>query len=275
MQQPPLSQQIRVLEREVGVDLFRRLPRGMELTAAGEVFLLEARTVLEAAERSVTRARAAARGQYGRLVLGITTSATLHPFVSHVLGEYSRTHPGVALDVQEANASDLTEAVANGSTDVAFLRAVVSSPLRLHFMEVLREALVVVLPETHRLRSEELALADLRDERFILVRRPSAPGMYAALLEACRAHGFEPALAAEVGRMLTAISFVAAGVGITLVPESLASIRSHGVRYARLRPVDRLDAPLTVAYRAGELRPALAGLLDVVRQAAAELSETN
>ena len=269
LQQPPLSQQIRALERELGVELFRRLPRGVELTAVGEVFLVEARAVLEAAERSVARARAAARGQYGRLILGITTSATLHPFVSRVLGEYSRTHSGVAMEVREANASDLTEAVARGDVDAALLRAVVSSPLGLQFTEVLREALVVVLPEAHRLRAEELALADLRDERFILVRRPSAPGMYATLLDACRAHGFEPVVAAEVGRMLTAISLVAAGVGITLVPGSLAAIRSQGVRHARLRPEDRLDAPLTVAHRSGESRPAVLGLLNVVREVAA------
>ena len=91
IQQPPLSHQIRALETELGVRLFRRVPRGVALTAAGEAFLDEARSVLEGAERAILRARLAARGQRGRLILGITTSATLHPVVPRILGEYSRS----------------------------------------------------------------------------------------------------------------------------------------------------------------------------------------
>ena len=267
IQQPPLSQQIRLLEREIGVTLFHRLPRGVELTAAGEAFLLEARAVLDRSEQGVARARLAAKGQYGRIVVGTTTSACLHPLVPRVLGEYSRAHAGVALDVREANASDLTEAVARGEVDAGFLRAPVSNPLGLSFTELLREPLVIVLPDHHPLRAARVALRSLAGERFILVRRPAAPGIYAQLLDACRAAGFEPEVAAEVGRMLTAVSLVAAGVGITMVPASMAALRPPGVRYASLHGPGRFDAPLTLIHRTGDTRPVVTGLLDLVRKA--------
>lgn len=261
IQQPPLSQQIRLLEQEVGVPLFRRLPRGVKLTAAGDAFLQDARAVLARSEEGVVRARLAARGQYGRLVIGTTTSAFLHPLVPRVIGEYSRSHPGVALDIREANASDLTEAVARGEVDAGFLRAAVSNPLGLSFTELLREPLTVVLPRRRVRPAGPLALGDLRDERFILVRRPSAPGIYAQLLEACRTAGFEPHVAAEVDRMLTAIGLVAAGIGITTVPASMAALRPPGVRHATLAKSDALHAPLTLVHRTGETRPVVTGLL--------------
>ena len=267
IQQPPLSQQIRSLEREIGVPLFRRLPRGVELTAAGEAFLTEARAVLDRSAQGVARARLAAKGQHGRLVVGTTTSACLHPLVPRVLGEYSRSHPGVALDVREANASDLTEAVARGEVDAGFLRAAVSNPLGLAFTELLREPLVIALPERHGLPHAvphgPVTLDALRGERFILVRRPAAPGIYAQVLDACRTAGFEPDVVAEVGRMLTAISLVAAGVGITTVPASMAALRPPGVRYASLDGQGRLEAPLTLIHRIGEARPVVVDLLSL------------
>lgn len=121
------------------------------LTTAGETFLEEARNVLEGAERAILRVRLAARGQRGRLAIGITTSATLHPVVPRVLGEYSRRHPAVALDICEANAADPTEALARGYLHAAFLRAVVARPPGVGFAELLREPLLLVLPDGHRL----------------------------------------------------------------------------------------------------------------------------
>ena len=275
IQQPPLSQQIRALESELGVALFLRVPRGVVLTAAGEVFLEEARTVLEGAARGALRARLAARGQRGRLVVGITTSATLHPVVPRILGEYSRQHPAVALDVREANAADLTEALGRGDLHAAFLRAVVARPTGIAFAELLREPLLVVLPEGHRLAPagrcrKAVGLGDLAAERFILVRRPAAPGIYAGVLSACRDAGFEPDVAAEVGRMLTAINLVAAGVGISLVPGSMRSIRLGGVCYVPLRAPAGLDAPLTLAHRAGDDRAVVTDLIALTGQVAAE-----
>ena len=269
IQQPPLSQQLRALEREVGADLFERLPRGMALTAAGEEFLSGARAALEASERCLYRARLAASGQVGRVAIGMTTSASLHPAIPDVIGRFHRDHPAITLDVLEANASDLTEALARGEVDVVFLRAVVSRPLGLVFDELLREQFAVVVPHHHRLSGQRISLGDLQDERFILVRRPAAPGMYGQLLDHCRAIGFEPVVALEVERMLTAVSLVAAGLGVTLVPASMTKLRAFKVIFTALTSPETLRAPLTLVHRQGETRPAVTGLLQSVRESIA------
>ena len=265
MQQPPLSQQLRALERELGTALFQRLPRGMALTPAGAVFLEEARAILDRSAQSIARTRLAASGQVGRITLGVTTSASLHPLIPDILGRYHRAHPAVALDVREANASDLTEALARGELDAAFLRVAVSQPLGLVFEELLRERFTVVLPDGHAMAGRRLSLARLRDEKFILVRRPAAAGMYAQVLQSCRVAGFEPVVAAEVGRMLTALGLVAAGLGVTLVPKSVSALRLAGVRYAALTDGDAPQAPLTLAHRAEERRPVVTGLIGIAR----------
>ena len=129
----------------------------------------------------------------------------------------------------------------------------------------MREHFVVALPKEHRVTARRVSLADLRDEPFILVRRPSAPGMYAQVLESCRAVGFEPVVAAEVGRMLTALGLVAAGLGLSLVPKSVAALRPPGVRFAALIDQAAPWAPLTLTFRAGENRPVVTDLLATTR----------
>ena len=264
IQQPPLSQQIRALETELGVALFMRLPRGVALTAAGTAFLAEAQAVLAGAERAATQAVLAARGQQGEITIGLTTSAILHPLVPEVIGAYTRRYQNVALNLHEGNAADLTDGLVAGILHAAFLRAVVSRPLGLAFVELLEEEMLLAVPVRHKLARRSPPVVDIRHlagERLILVRRRAAPGMYADAVEACRAAGFEPVIAAEVGRMLTNIILVAAGVGISLVPESMQEIRLGGVRYLRLAHAGRLRAPLTLATRGDNERPTVANLL--------------
>ncbi len=116
-----------------------------------------------------------------------------------------------------------------------------------------------------------MRLEELAGERFILVRRRAAPGMYADVVTACREAGFEPLVATEVGRMLTNISLVAAGVGISLVPASMREIHLGGVRYLRLREPRRLRAPLTVGVRSEEASPTVENLLQLTRDLGDEL----
>lgn len=272
IQQPPLSQQIQALERELGVALFTRLPRGMAMTAAGVAFLEEARVVLAGAERAASRAALAASGQQGELLLGLTTSAILHPLVARILRSYVMAFPRVALQLREGNAADLTEMLVAGAVHAVVLRAAVSRPIGIAFQELAEEPMLLALPDNHRLARGRgaVALSLLAAERFILVRRHAAPGMYGDLIEACRAAGFEPHVVAEVGRMLTNINLVAAGVGISLVPGSMQEIRLGGVRYRRVISPTPLRAPLTLAVRGGETRPTVVNLQTVAVRIARE-----
>lgn len=270
MQQPPLSQQIRALESELGVALFIRGARGVELTVAGQTLLQEAYAVLNAVGGAVTRTRQAAGGMLGKLSLGFTTSTALHPIVPAIIQGFRQAYPQVELDLHENAAADLTEAVMRRDIHVALLRVPVARPPGVEFLELLHEELLAVLPLGHRLlehgRTAGLELAALAQERFILVRRPGAPGIYQNLILACRAAGFEPQVVAEVEHMLTNINLVAAGAGISVVPASMREINLRQVGYCRLRATPRLTAPLTLAWLADNKLPVLLNFVAVSRR---------
>src|ERR1051326_6002146 len=122
IQQPPLSQQIRALETELEVQLFRRNSRGVELTQAGEALLAEARIVLDRAEHAVLAARRAARGEAGRLGLGFTSSASFHPLVPRIIRDFRKASPLVSMSLEEAGTAELVEGLRAERIDAAFVR---------------------------------------------------------------------------------------------------------------------------------------------------------
>jgi DNA-binding transcriptional LysR family regulator len=275
LQQPPLSQQIHMLEKELGTKLFTRLPRGVELTAAGEGFLEEARAVLNGVERAAVRARAAAMGQRGRISIGLTTSASLHPGVTRTLRAYADSHAAVALDLHASSAAGLTEALLRHDVQVAIIRAAVARPADLIFKELAREDMLIALPADHHLvkrtasgKNTPVPLRALAGERLILVRRHAAPGMYSNVIDACYKAGFEPLVVAEVEQMLISINLVAAGAGVSLVPASLREIRQEGIAYCPILDAPSLVAPLTLVYRRGEARPIVADFIELSQKLA-------
>jgi DNA-binding transcriptional LysR family regulator len=275
LQQPPLSQQIQALESELGTKLFTRVPRGVELTPAGEGFLEEARAVLSGVERAIARARAAAMGQRGRISIGLTTSASLHPGVTRALRAYADSHAAVSLDLHANSAAGLTEALLREEVQVAVIRAAVARPADLIFKELARENMLIALPAGHHLvrrtasgASAPIPLGALAGERLILVRRHAAPGMYSNVVDACHKAGFEPLIIAEVEQMLISINLVAAGVGISLVPASIREIRQEGIVYCPVLDAPSLVAPLTLVYRRGEARPFVTDFIELSRKLA-------
>jgi DNA-binding transcriptional LysR family regulator len=275
LQQPPLSQQIHALEKELGTRLFTRLPRGVELTPAGEGFLEEARAVLSGVERAAVRARAAAMGQRGRISIGLTTSASLHHGVTRTLRAYADGHAAISLDLHANSAAGLTEALLREEVQVAIIRAAVARPADLVFRELAREEMLIALPAKHHLVKRRasgayapIPLKALAGERMILVRRHAAPGMYGNLVNACHKAGFDPLIVAEVEQMLIGINLVAAGVGISLVPASIREIRQEGILYCPVLDAPSLVAPLTLVYRRDEARPFVTDFIEFSRKLA-------
>ncbi|MBT2303725.1 LysR family transcriptional regulator [Variovorax paradoxus] len=257
IQQPPLSQQIKGLERELGMALFRRHPRGMALTDAGRQFQAEALRMLQDMETVKQRMARVAKGQEGVLSVGFTSSAAAHRFMPDALRAFRRSHPGVELRLRENNAAELTEALAAGRLHCGLLRVPVARPAGLRFETLLREPVLVAMPRDHRFAgageaATPLSLAQLCEEDMILVRRPGAPGLYADLLALCNAEGLSPRVVAEVDRMMTNLNLVAAGVGLSVVPASMGGVHPHAIRYGPLAGSERLDAPLTLVSREGE-----------------------
>lgn len=257
IQQPPLSQQIKALERQLGLQLFKRHPRGVTLTDAGRQFQVEAQRMLGHMAALEARMQRVAQGEEGVLAVGFTSSAAAHAFVPQALRAFRHARPRVQLQIGEHNAAELTESIAAGRMHCGLLRVPVDRPAGLHFETLLREPVMAALPVDHPLaarpgRGRRLTLAQLCSEGLILVRRPGAPGLYAELLALCRAQGLAPRVVAEVDRMMTNLNLVAAGVGLSVVPASMAGVHPHAIRYLPLAGSEVLDAPLTLVTRQDE-----------------------
>ncbi|WP_296519391.1 LysR family transcriptional regulator [Rhodoplanes sp.] len=276
MQQPPLSQQMKALERELGVQLLRRRPRGVELTAAGRSFLADARAVLAQAEHAVAGARRTARGEQGQVCIGFTSSAPFHPLVPRVIRAFREAFPRVAATLEEGGTLELVADLQNETVDVGFVRTPVDAEgLVVH--PLLDEPMVVALPRGHllaqgRANGPPLALKALAGETFILYRRRSGPGLYDAIIAACRAAGFSPTVGQEVPRIVSTLNLVAAGLGLSLVPESLGRMQMDGVVYRRLQGRAQPTAPLLLVARRGDPSGTVRQFLSLARRAAKDFA---
>lgn len=197
--QPPFSQQIKKLEEEIGVPLLWRSKRHVELTAAGKVFLVEARKILAEAGKAGHMARRAARGEIGQLSVGFVSSAFYGEFTP-VFRIMRARHPDVALALQDMTSEEQVRAMKENKLDVGLVRPPVPGAEGLAFEVVLREPFVVVLPKSHSLaRQKSLAVNDLAQESFLMVPRSLGPGFYDQIIQLCAQSGFAPKVALEIG----------------------------------------------------------------------------
>lgn len=252
LQQPPLSQQIKALEEEVGVRLFRRLPRGVELTDAGASFFSDAQAILRDVDEALNRVKRTARGEQGRLVVGFTSSAPHNPLVPGIIRTYQQKYPDVALTLEEDSTGALAEAVAAERIDVAFVRSGLTDHPDLRIYRLAEEKMVAALPEGHRLAEkgkQPLSLSDFATASFILYRRQAGPGLFDAIIGACRQAGFSPNIVQEAPQIVSTLNLVAAGLGISIVPASLANMAIPGIVFRTLKKRPTLAAPLNLACR--------------------------
>lgn len=268
MAQPPLSQQIRALETELGVDLFHRLPRGVRLTDAGHSLLEDARRLVQEAERAVERTRRVARGERGRLRVGMINSAPFHPLIPGVIREFRRLNPQLALTLDEGPTPDLAAAVREERMDIAFVRPLLGDTRGLTVETLLDEPMVVALPAAHPLaKRARVPLLALSIEPFVLFPRTVGAGLYDAIIRSCLEAGFSPRVVQETSQVTSIVNLVAAGLGVSIVPGSMQQVHTDGVVY---RPI-RAPAPsarLSVVYRAATPTPQLERFIDLTRERA-------
>lgn len=264
--QPALSKQVRNLERELGVELLDRSERRVKLTDAGSAFLQKAYSVLEGAEEAEAAAVRAARGEVGRLSLGFT-GYTLYGVLPGAIRAFGERFPGVDLNVQEGCTRTLTEGLINGRFDVGLLHPPVAEESEdvLALEAVASEPLIAALPEEHPLSGRaEITAAALADDPFVLCPRTNGPHHHDAIVAVCRAAGFSPRVANESGLPQTAIGLVAAGVGVSLVWESMGNLKRPGVAYAKLSgPTPRLVT--AVAWRRGNPSAVAKAFVEIVK----------
>lgn len=251
--QPPLSRQVRDLEREIGTPLFDRVPRGVELTPAGIAFLPEARLTLAQAERAQRTAQRAARGETGRLRVGFVEAATHSGILPDVLSFFRMHLPSVGLSLFELDPLRQEEAFRDARIDLGILH---SPPLDadrwLRVELIYTEPVVLAVPSTHRLAGRaRFTLGSLAAESFVLFPRHVAPPMYDDIIARCRSAKFSPRVVQEAAGWHTLASLVGAGVGVGLVPRSLTRFQQHGVVY-RSVPDLKVDMALSAVWKSGE-----------------------
>ena len=274
IQQPPLSHQIKALERELGVQLFRRLPRGVELTEAGRSFIEDARAALARVGQGVEAAKRVARGEQGHLRLAVPPTAPFHPFVPQVILAFREAYPLVSLTMEENLRMETMEQLRGGQMDVAFLRASIAAPEGLVVHPLLEEPMVAALPSGHPLarsapsQDAALPLRALAGETFIAYARQQGPALYEAMAAACLQAGFSPQLGQEAPRISTALSLVATGFGVTLVPASMRRMALEGVTYRDLAGAAKARAFLSIAARRDDSSGIVRNFVALVRRAA-------
>jgi DNA-binding transcriptional LysR family regulator len=246
--QPPLSQQIRQLEDELGYRLLARTRRRVELTAAGEAFLRDARALLGELDGAVATARRIDAGQSGRLRINFVGSALLS-IVPGIVQRFRAARPGVEIELRERSTVEQLRAVSAGVVDVGLVRPPIEEDETVRAEVVMRERTLAALPIDHPLAElRRVPLSRLAAEPFVLFPRAQAPGFHDLLIRSVAATGAAPRIVQYAPEMLTIIGLVAAGIGISLVPASVQRLVLEGVTY---RPVSGAPrAELTAITRA-------------------------
>jgi DNA-binding transcriptional LysR family regulator len=251
--QPPLSQQIRKLEKIIGYPLFIRTSRSVELTGAGEVFLERARRTLRNIQEDIEEARSLARGEAGFLRVGFIGSAMLTSLPS-MFGEYRRRYPGVQLQLHEGHTSMVMQSLASGQWDIGILRD--GGPREgLHVQTLFSEPFMAVVPATHPLAARRnISAASLRHEPFVFFTPFAGTRAYEKPVSLCEEHGFRPRVVQEAPQWLTLLRLVGAGLGVTIAPACVRQIATPSVVCLPLRGA-RVSSDIELACRAGDSRP--------------------
>lgn len=260
--QPSLSRQIVALEEEVGCQLFVRHSRAVNLTAAGRVFLIQARSIVAAIDNAVILARAVDQGEEGILHIAFSSYFTSEILPS-VIRQFSKQFPAVELLMDELSPVKLNEAVLNGETDLAFVLKTPETK-ELGYFRLQEEPLCAVLPVNHPLATHpKLALSDLAQESFIISPKEATSALFSIIEAWCKRHGFEPKIRIKTHMQHSIINFVAENLGVAIVPVSMRSARTQSVVYR-----DIADAPhfeVGIIWKKSNDNPCLLSFLAMIK----------
>ena len=263
--QPPLSQQIKQLEQELGVQLIERDTRPVRLTEAGKFFREQAQAIVSRLDELVTKTQKMGRGETGTLAIAFVSSATFE-VLPVVLREFQKRYPNVQLDLFEMNTTEQKVALLERRINLGFVRPDLADEI-IETEKIIEEPIVLAVPAGHKYTEQKsISLAKLSADPLICFRRLPEPSFGSFIVSVCREHGFEPNVVQQAGELQTALSLVAGGMGLALLPNSIRKIEREGVVYIPLtEPVPKTT--LSVAYRKDDTSPTLKAFLDILRPA--------
>jgi DNA-binding transcriptional LysR family regulator len=259
--QPALSQQIRKLESEIGVELFHRTKRRVELSAGGEAMLQPARQALGDVDAAVLAAQRAARGQAGYLRIGFIESAAT-TIVPNAVGRFRVERPDVHLTLRELSVDAQLDGLRAGTLDIGIVRPPIDAR-ELQVRTLVEEGLVIAVPEGHafskrrRVRPESLA-----EEPLVLLAREVVPGLHDQVIVLMREHG-GAVIAQEATSIQAVLGLVAAGLGVSLLPASVRSLARSGVSFVTLAPSPR--SPMLAVWRRRDQSALTRAFLEIAR----------
>jgi DNA-binding transcriptional LysR family regulator len=253
--QPPLSQQIQALEKEMGVKLFDRQTRRVALTEAGKKFFADVKTILTGVDQAVADARLVQSGRLGTLDIGFVTAAATS-YLPDLLRRYRVAEPRVAVNLHEAPQDLQLKRLRDGELDLAC----VYGPLQdaeLNSVTVAYDDLYVVLPAAHALaQKQRISVLDLRDEPIVLFPRALGASFYDQIISMFTSHGFSPRVVQEITSFNAQMSLVGSGIGLSVYPGSIKSMQRPGISY---RPIvgGKRKVQMILAWRGGESNAAV------------------
>ncbi|MGA3128424.1 MAG: LysR substrate-binding domain-containing protein [Candidatus Korobacteraceae bacterium] len=270
--QPALSQQIRLLEEEVGTKLFERSNRRVFLTPAGEAFRIRATLSVEQATRAASDALSVGRGESGSVSIGFVSS-TVYSALPSLVRWFRANVPKANIELKELEPWEQWEPIEHGTLDIGMMHASLDNP-SLEAVVISREKLVIALPEHHSVAMKQrVHLKLLEGETFIVPPRHRLSGYNDAVVAACRRNGFAPAKILTTRFLQTSLGLVAGGLGVSLVPASFReNLRVRGVVYRCIMPpVPEIE--LIAVWRKGETSPLLQRVQATLRNFEALLRE--
>jgi len=242
--QPPLSYTIQQLEEELGVRLFLRTKRSVQLTDAGRHLMKKAYELLQLADQTKRLARQLSNGEVGELNIGFTSSTPLTELFSELIQKHRQAFPAVRLIFKELSTAKQLAALEKGELDFGFLRPEFSNNLEtsalapIAFVHLRTDPLMVALPTGHPLSGrQEIYLKDLMHEGFVMYPATAGTSIYKQIYMLCANDGFMPNVVQEAAEASTLIGLVAAGIGITILPACFDRIQLAGVCYRPLNDV--------------------------------------
>jgi DNA-binding transcriptional LysR family regulator len=268
--QPSLSQQVRQLEREIGVPLFERTTRRVRLTPAGELFLAECRQILAHVTASVEAVRAVASGERGYLRVSFVSGAMGAGALPHLFHDFQEAHPDVALQVQPLPALAQIEALREGTMHVGFFSAAYRDA-EFEQLPVWREMLVLAVPESHPFAARPaLAYADLQDQRVMMYSLGSGSQLQNAIIAVLHEQRLDPEIVHQGADAETIIGLVAAGRGVSLVPRSWSAFQFPGVTYRPIEPARWIEPGMAMFWNRKAETPLIRSFVTSVRQTLTE-----